>query len=68
MLTPAKDRVAATRYRRRRGLVLIKVTISQQGIEFLAKRGYEAKKDDLASISEAVSMFLADSAMEDLVS
>ena len=43
--------------------MLVKVPVTQQEIEFLAKRGYEAKKDDPASVSDAVSLFLSDSAV-----
>lgn len=64
MITPGRERVAKSRARRRKGLVPLLVEVSQQEIDHLNLKGYCAPREDPKVMAEAVSAFLADSALE----
>jgi hypothetical protein len=66
MITPAKERMRRSRARRRRGLRLVQVDVSEPEIDFLLARHYELTRTDDRSIGRAVSLFLSDSVLEGL--
>ena len=53
----------ATRTRRKHGLRLAKVEISESEIQYLARLGYEARTDDPQSIGYAITSFIADAVL-----
>ena len=59
MRTPDAVRQRRVRRRRRLGLRMVQVEISQEIIERLEKRGYQPRRDD-ASIGLAVTALLSD--------
>ena len=62
--TPARERVRKSRKRRRLGLRTVQVEISEQVIDFLLAHKYELERTDNASIGQAVSAFVSDTALE----
>ena len=63
-MATAAERQRRTRRRRRRGVIPIQVEVSAQEIEALRQRGYDARPGDKVSISNALSEFLGDWALE----
>ena len=63
MATNSKERMQATRHRRKLGLHLAKVEISESEIAHLARLGYEARTDDPQSLGWAITSFLADAVL-----
>ena len=63
MATSSQERMQATRHRRKRGLRLAKVEISESEIEHLARLGYGARADDPQSLASAITSFLADTVL-----
>ena len=59
MRTPDAVRQRRVRRRRRLGLRMVQVEISEEIIELLEKRGYEPRRND-ASIGLAVTALLSD--------
>jgi hypothetical protein len=49
-----------SRKRKKLGKVVVQVEVTGQEIDLLRKRGYGARADDLASVSQAVSSALSD--------
>ena len=64
MATTAKERMQATRTRRKHGLRLAKVEISESEIAHLARLGYRA--DDPQSLGWAITSFLADAVLDEV--
>lgn len=60
MATSGKERMQATRYRRKRALHLAKVEINDEEIAYLARLGYGARADDPLSLGSAITSFIAD--------
>ena len=52
------------RKRKKLGKVVVQVEVTGQEIDLLRKRGYGARADDLASVSQAVSSALSDWVLE----
>ena len=65
MRTTSTDRMRKTRDRRRRSAISYLGEITREEIEFLARRGYDARFEDSASIGQAVSTFLADAVFDE---
>ena len=63
MRTPDAVRQRRVRRRRRLGLRMVQVEISEEIIELLEKRGYEPRRND-ASIGLAVTALLSDLVLE----
>lgn len=63
MATSAKERMQATRSRRKHGLRLAKVEISESEIQHLARLGYDVRADDPESLGYAITSFLADAVL-----
>jgi hypothetical protein len=63
-MATAAERQRLSRERRKLGKVPVQVEVSRLEIDFLARRGYGALPNDRASVSQAVSAFLADSVLE----
>ena len=63
MATSSKERMQATRCRRKCGLYLAKVEISESEIELLARLGYETQAKDPQSLGSAIASFLADAVL-----
>jgi hypothetical protein len=53
-----------SRKRKKLGKVVVQVEVTGQEIDLLRKRGYGARADDLASVSQAVSSALSDWVLE----
>jgi hypothetical protein len=60
MRTPDAVRMKRSRERRRKGLTPVIVDLSEQAIDPLQQRGYDAKRGDRPSLSRAVSALLSD--------
>lgn len=63
MATSSKERMQATRQRRKHGLHLARVEISESEIEHLARLGYGARANDPQSLASAITSFLADAVL-----
>ena len=59
MRTPDAVRQRRARRRRRLGLHMVQVEVSEEAIELLEKRGYEPRRDKV-SIGHAVTALLSD--------
>ena len=66
MLTPAKDRLAATRDRRRRGVRIARVEYKAVDAEYLVVNGYlpPDDADNQVAVGRAISALLSDLAAE----
>ena len=64
MRTPDAIRQRRARRRRRLGLRMVQVEVSEEAIELLEKRGYEPRRND-ASIGQAVMALLSDLVLDE---
>ena len=63
-MASAAERMRLSRKRKKLGKVVVQVEVTGQEIDLLRKRGYGARADDLASVSQAVSSALSDWVLE----